>query len=226
MTSQNDPVRERLLKAAKDADWEQVICNYGPPCFHLEDSQFCLRAERWAGHRLSDFHRFVSLADLLKAALAGPSAPDRFNEGVKAAVEEWVRCIKDKVDHDAPTVLVRLRSMKKAEQPAPEPLREYWTKAGCAKHPDRHQLECVDCINMPRVHHIVEQPTAAPATATLGDNYRHRKITIEFDDCWIFRESDFYVEQDTAAHFDGRVQNLHVSVETTTIAKTAPQEEG
>ena len=85
-----------------------------------------------------------------EAALAGPSAsaPDRFNEGVEAAVEEWVRCIKDKVDHDAPTVLVRMRSMKPA-QPAPEPLR------------------CT-CGAIPPCP--IEQPTAAPATGNGGMN--------------------------------------------------------
>lgn len=30
----------KLLKAAKDADWMQVVGNGGPPCFHLEGNRF------------------------------------------------------------------------------------------------------------------------------------------------------------------------------------------
>lgn len=54
------------LTAAKEMDWQQVVLNGGPPCFHLcEDGHFCGRAQRWAGHE--DLHAFVSLADLLAA---------------------------------------------------------------------------------------------------------------------------------------------------------------
>lgn len=62
----------RVIEAAEHADWTQVVQNGGPPCFRLEDDgRFCLRAERWEGHREPDvgedelYHRFVSLADLL-----------------------------------------------------------------------------------------------------------------------------------------------------------------
>lgn len=56
----------QLVKAAEQADWGQVVCNGGPPCFHVEeDGSFCLRAERWCGH--NDDHRFVSLAEMLQA---------------------------------------------------------------------------------------------------------------------------------------------------------------
>ena len=52
---------DAVLAACKSADWQQVVQNGGPPCFHLEGSQFCLRAERWQGHGVA--HKFISLAD-------------------------------------------------------------------------------------------------------------------------------------------------------------------
>ncbi len=58
-------IREMLIIAARNADWLQVIGNGGPPCFHLEDERFCLRAQRWDGHSRPSFHKFVSLADLM-----------------------------------------------------------------------------------------------------------------------------------------------------------------
>lgn len=62
-------ISRRMLMAAKNMDWQQVVCNGGPPCFHLEDWRFCGRAKRWAGHDTPDpIHKFVSLADLLKAS--------------------------------------------------------------------------------------------------------------------------------------------------------------
>jgi hypothetical protein len=64
-------VSDRFLKAAKDADWMQVVLNQGPPCFHLEDGRFCLRAERWDGHyswrNSPACHKFVSLEALLRS---------------------------------------------------------------------------------------------------------------------------------------------------------------
>lgn len=66
----------RLLKAAKDADWMQVVLNQGPPCFHLEDGRFCLRAERWDGHKTiggsGPIHEYVSLENLLRAVAPNP----------------------------------------------------------------------------------------------------------------------------------------------------------
>ncbi len=60
-----------LIKAARDADWMQVVLNQGPPCFHLEDGRFCLRAERWDGHKTiggsGPIHEFVSLESLLRS---------------------------------------------------------------------------------------------------------------------------------------------------------------
>ncbi len=61
----------RLLAAAKNADWVQVVLNGGPPCFHLEDGRFCLRAKRWDGHKRiggsEAIHKFVSLEKLLRS---------------------------------------------------------------------------------------------------------------------------------------------------------------
>lgn len=64
------------ITAAKNMDWQQVVMNGGPPCFHLEDDCFCGRAQRWDGHQpwfqkskdrtLPPLHEFVSLADLLE----------------------------------------------------------------------------------------------------------------------------------------------------------------
>ena len=61
--------KTELLNAAKGADWMQVIYHQGIPCFHLEDGRFCLRAERWDGHKTiggsDSIHKFVSLENLL-----------------------------------------------------------------------------------------------------------------------------------------------------------------
>lgn len=60
-----------LLKAAEKADWMQVVFNQGPPCFHLEEDRgrFCLRAERWDGHKTiggsGPIHEYISMKDLL-----------------------------------------------------------------------------------------------------------------------------------------------------------------
>ena len=56
-----------LIRAAAFADWQKVVLNGGPPCFHLQSrGAFCLRAERWDGHSGNNpDHAFVSLADLL-----------------------------------------------------------------------------------------------------------------------------------------------------------------
>jgi hypothetical protein len=70
---------ERLIAAAKQADWMQVVLNYGPPCFHLEESgRFCLRAERWAGHVKGGTypeHTFIPLDALLAARLPAEARP-------------------------------------------------------------------------------------------------------------------------------------------------------
>ena len=53
------------LAAASGADWGQVIANGGPPCFHLENGRFCLRAARWEGHRKATAHGYLPLDMLL-----------------------------------------------------------------------------------------------------------------------------------------------------------------
>lgn len=55
----------KLIEAARHADWMQVVLNGGPPCFHFEEERgrFCLRAERW--HDDPHTHPFVPLAQML-----------------------------------------------------------------------------------------------------------------------------------------------------------------
>lgn len=57
--------KKQLIEAASHADWQQVVLNGGPPCFHYEGDRkrFCLRAERWVGH--GPDHAFVPLEQLL-----------------------------------------------------------------------------------------------------------------------------------------------------------------
>lgn len=62
-------MKDKIIKDALDMDWQQVVLNGGPPCFHLcDDGYFCERAARWEGHvsKKNDIHKFKSLADLLK----------------------------------------------------------------------------------------------------------------------------------------------------------------
>lgn len=59
--------------AAERADWEQVVQNGGPPCFHIIGNHFCLRAKAWVGHDAGDEgaayldHKYVSMRELLEA---------------------------------------------------------------------------------------------------------------------------------------------------------------
>lgn len=62
--------KEHMVEAARNADWQQVVLNGGPPCFHLDPKlgRFCLRALRWAGHSTEHAftdHIFVGLDELL-----------------------------------------------------------------------------------------------------------------------------------------------------------------
>jgi hypothetical protein len=59
------PTLSELLIAANNADWQQVVLNGGPPCFHFdkERQRFCLAAERWPGHGV--YHPFTNLADMI-----------------------------------------------------------------------------------------------------------------------------------------------------------------
>lgn len=71
-----------LVAAAGRADWMQVALNGGPPCFHLEGSSLCLRAERWAGH--GEHHPFLSFAGLIRHLAqprTNPSLDEALNSG-------------------------------------------------------------------------------------------------------------------------------------------------
>lgn len=59
--------RVALEEIAERMDWQQVVLNGGPPCFHVEDGRFCGRAERWHGHGVKRHHAYVSLKDLLSS---------------------------------------------------------------------------------------------------------------------------------------------------------------
>lgn len=70
-------------------DWQQVVLNGGPPCFHIaEDGRFCGRAKRWDGH--DSIHAFVSLGMLIENAFAAGERKGRI-EGLKDALEMSVR---------------------------------------------------------------------------------------------------------------------------------------
>lgn len=56
--------RRNEVMAAESMDWQQVVLNGGPPCFHYEDGRFCGRAERWEGHDC--IHEFRSLGRMLE----------------------------------------------------------------------------------------------------------------------------------------------------------------
>ena len=78
-----------LETLARDADWQQVVMNGGPPCFFVEEDgrRFCLRAERWGGHTDKDEypeHRFVSLAALLATVRKQAHAQERHTRYLKS----------------------------------------------------------------------------------------------------------------------------------------------
>ena len=59
-----------VLVAAENPDWQQVVQNGGPPCFHVDDGEFCLRAQLWPGHEKGHrVHRFVPIRVLLESVL-------------------------------------------------------------------------------------------------------------------------------------------------------------
>lgn len=103
----------QLHAAAKHMDWQQVVMNGGPPCFHLqEDGRFCGRAKRWAGH---DYHhRFVSLADILSrlTPAAGVDAlyPDNLNADLAHRLSCVAHdcCVNGRMRHDVGLKLVRV----------------------------------------------------------------------------------------------------------------------
>ncbi len=67
---------KKEIRAACDiADWQQVVLNGGPPCFHLDKGRFCLRAKRWPGHDAD--HPFTALGTLIERALRSERAAPR-----------------------------------------------------------------------------------------------------------------------------------------------------
>lgn len=73
-----------LRRAAEVADWQQVVLNGGPPCFHIEEAgDFCLRAKRWDGHGSS--HPYTTLA----AALSGQALKTASNPQPAALWERF-----------------------------------------------------------------------------------------------------------------------------------------
>lgn len=70
----SEPTLADVIRAAERADWAQVVMNGGPPCFHLEtDGKFCLRAQRWEGHKVKQsgggLHPYLPLDGLLQLML-------------------------------------------------------------------------------------------------------------------------------------------------------------
>ena len=105
---------KRLIYASTKADWEQVVLNGGPPCFALmPDDQFCLRAERWAGHfRDTHDHKFVTLAQALQDCL--PQAPSWDSKCCHPRVimrpvnsDSWLSAMQAKQIEVRPRVLMR-----------------------------------------------------------------------------------------------------------------------
>lgn len=56
--------KDKILKAAEDVDWNQILGHGGQPCFHVDEGRFCLRADYWPGHEC--IHKFTSLHTMLK----------------------------------------------------------------------------------------------------------------------------------------------------------------
>lgn len=76
------PSNGNPVEAAKRADWQQVVLNGGPPCFHLEAyGTFCLRAERWHNE---DTHEFRPLHRLLAELQTPTPAPGQRGEEMKS----------------------------------------------------------------------------------------------------------------------------------------------
>ncbi len=83
----------KIIAAAENMDWQQVVLNGGPPCFHLPEGEtrFCGRAHRWHGHGC--LHAFVSFTDLLRiVAYNPPEAAQKAWEGVKP--DAWLENLR------------------------------------------------------------------------------------------------------------------------------------
>lgn len=82
-TMHETPQPPQWAKAAKNPDWQQVVLNGGPPCFHIDNGKFCFRAKRWAGH--DSVHKYISLAEVFSH-----HAPP---EGVNQRLVEQCVCV-------------------------------------------------------------------------------------------------------------------------------------
>jgi hypothetical protein len=91
-------------------DWQQVVLNGGPPCFHVEGPQYCGRAERWAGHGNPAGHNFVSLSALLTNTRASQWQDER--ERLVAACEAALEYLSETMDEMNPdyTLVAQLES--------------------------------------------------------------------------------------------------------------------
>lgn len=79
--------------AARAVDWQQVVLNGGPPCFAVEHGpRFCLRAERWMGHKQGfvGTHSFISLETLLATLLAADRARIEELEELYSELQDWI----------------------------------------------------------------------------------------------------------------------------------------
>jgi hypothetical protein len=88
----------QLAEALKDIDWQQVVLNGGPPCFHIENGRFCLRAERWMGHHTSGFHEYVTLPELFTAVTKERDELSRQLEFDRTAVADCITAANRELD--------------------------------------------------------------------------------------------------------------------------------
>ena len=102
----NLPSNQQLIDAASHADWDQVVMNLGPPCFNYEADRksFCLRAQRWEGHELTEFpgHAFVTLEDLLRQVTPVETTPRRMTRAEAEAMERAFWASVEIIDDDSP----------------------------------------------------------------------------------------------------------------------------
>lgn len=78
------------IAAATAMDWQQVVGNGGPPCFHLEESgHFCGRAQRWHDEHTHPFRPMERmLRDFHQAARELIDATDDYDTCAAARENE------------------------------------------------------------------------------------------------------------------------------------------
>lgn len=106
-----------LLTAAEQMDWQQVVLNGGPPCFHLQSDRFCGRAQRWVGH--DGMHRFVSFADLLRTALADMTKQRDEARGARLHATDkrkWAEAQRDAAQAQAAALRTQLAEVRKVRE--------------------------------------------------------------------------------------------------------------